>query len=86
VLAAGGRKEGLNRLEGQGASLLRERVLAGGVPPVRRRMAHVVRHLVKTADRTAKDLGPPEAIPATNLTARARHSVPRWTPGSPAAD
>jgi uncharacterized protein (TIGR03083 family) len=62
VLAAGGRKECLDRLVGEGAAMLRERVLAGGVPPVGRRMTDVVRLLVKGTDRRAKDLGAPEAI------------------------
>ncbi|MFL6110006.1 MAG: maleylpyruvate isomerase family mycothiol-dependent enzyme [Catenulispora sp.] len=60
ILAAGGRRESLDRLAGEGAALLRERVLIGGVPPVGRRMADVVRLLVKGTDRSAKDLGPPE--------------------------
>jgi uncharacterized protein (TIGR03083 family) len=61
VLAAGGRKERLDQLDGPGAAILRKRVLAGGVPAVGRRMTDVVRLLAKGTDRRAKDLGPPEA-------------------------
>jgi hypothetical protein len=48
-------------LDGEGAAVLRARVMAGGVPPVGRRITDVVRLLAKGTERSAKDLGPPEA-------------------------
>lgn len=61
VLAMSGRPVALGRLSGDGAAVLRSRVLAGGPVPVGSRMGKVLRLLVSPAARKSKDAEEPLA-------------------------
>jgi uncharacterized protein (TIGR03083 family) len=54
LLSISGRRVALDRLEGDGAAILRERVLAGGPVPVGRRMGTVLGLLVSPSARRSK--------------------------------
>jgi uncharacterized protein (TIGR03083 family) len=62
LLSISGRQVALDRLDGDGAAILRERVLAGGPVPVGQRMGKVLRLLVVPSARKSKQVqAPPSA-------------------------